>query len=192
MRELRDVKDRILDRALYLFGKNSSFNVPVRTIIKEANVNIGAVNYYFGNKENMILKVKEFYVNNIFKAYEALDNERLSAKEKIIECSKEIVEYSIRYPGILIMNKKALDSELKDEFDIRIIESLTIVNKKLDNVFRELIEDEEELIIKKSMFMSSILYPFRNDSYDNFSNQIKSSEEKRIQYIESVINILLK
>jgi len=191
MREIKDTKERILDRALYLFGKNSTFNVPVRTIIKEANVNISAINYYFGTKDNMILKVKEFYADNIYKAYEALDNEELSLKERILECANDIMEYSIRYPGVLIMNKMALESEEKDEFDIKIIENLDIVNKKLNSVIIEL-TSEEDFIIKKSMFMSSILYPLISDSYDSVGDEIKNSKEKRIEYIESVINILFK
>ena len=172
MREIKDTKERILDRALYLFGKNSTFNVPVRTIIKEANVNISAINYYFGTKDNMILKVKEFYADNIYKAYEALDNEELSLKERILECANDIMEYSVRYPGVLIMNKIALESEEKDEFDIKIIENLDIVNKKLNSVIIEL-TSEEDFIIKKSMFMSSILYPLINDSYDSVGDEIK-------------------
>lgn len=191
MREIKDTKERILDRALYLFGKNSTFNVPVRTIIKEANVNISAINYYFGTKDNMILKVKEFYADNIYKAYEALDNEELSLKERIQECANDIMEYSIRYPGVLIMNKMALESEVKDEFDIKIIENLDIVNKKLNSIIIEL-TSEEDLVIKKSMFMSSILYPLISDSYDSIGDEIKNSKEKRIEYIKSVINILFK
>lgn len=191
MREIKDTKERILDRALYLFGKNSTFNVPVRTIIKEANVNISAINYYFGTKDNMILKVKEFYADNICKAYEALENEELSLKERILECANDIMEYSIRYPGVLIMNKMALESEEKDEFDIKIIENLDIVNKKLNSIIIEL-TNEEDLVIKKSMFMSSILYPLISDSYDNIGDEIKNSKEKRIEYIRSVINILFK
>ena len=38
VRELKSVEEKILDRSLYLFGKNGSTNVPIRTIAKEANV----------------------------------------------------------------------------------------------------------------------------------------------------------
>lgn len=192
MEDIKAVKDRILDRSLYLFGKNSSFNVPIRTITKEANANIGAVNYYFGNKENMILKVKEFYVDNIFKAYEDLYNESLSEKEKIFECSKKIIEYSIRYPGVLIMNEKAITSINKDEMDIRIIESTKIANEKLDSIFKILIKEEREIEIKKSILLSSIIHPFTNYTYDKFNEEIKNSEEKRVKYIKGVIDILFQ
>ena len=46
MKELKSVEERILDRTLYLIGKQGSVHVPVRTIVKEADVNIGAINYY--------------------------------------------------------------------------------------------------------------------------------------------------
>lgn len=73
MRELTSIQEKILNKALYLIGKNASFNVPIRAIAKEANVkeanvnvnvNVSAINYYFRTKEEMIKHVKEFYLAN--------------------------------------------------------------------------------------------------------------------------------
>ncbi len=71
MRELTSIQEKILDKALYLIGKNASFNVPIRAIAKEANVkeanvnvNVSAINYYFRTKEEMMKYVKEFYLDN--------------------------------------------------------------------------------------------------------------------------------
>ena len=45
MRELKGIEEKILDKALYLFGKNGTTNVPIRSIVKEAEVNVSAINY---------------------------------------------------------------------------------------------------------------------------------------------------
>ena len=60
MRELKGIEEKILDRALYLFGKNGTTNVPIRSIVREAGVNVSAINYYFGSKDNMMNYIKEF------------------------------------------------------------------------------------------------------------------------------------
>ncbi|WP_198536644.1 TetR family transcriptional regulator [Paenibacillus sp. DMB5] len=64
MRELKNIEERILDRALYLMGKNKSCNIAIRAIAKEANVNVSAINYYFRSKDEMLKLVKEFYIEN--------------------------------------------------------------------------------------------------------------------------------
>ena len=81
MRELKGIEERILDRALYLFGKNGSSNVPIRAISKEAGVNVSAINYYFGSKVEMVKNVQAFYIENVVSAYSELDNEELSDEE---------------------------------------------------------------------------------------------------------------
>ncbi|WP_300379944.1 TetR/AcrR family transcriptional regulator [Clostridium sp.] len=193
MKDLKSIEEKILDRALYLFGKNGSTKVPVRSIVKEAGVNIGAINYYFGTKENMLLNVKEFYIDNIEKAYSPLYDEELDDEEKIIECANEIIEYSLRYPGVLVMNKEALYAEKKDEIDIKIIESMKEVNEKLDNILKKVLGfEDEDFKFNKTIFISSIVYPFMDETEEVFDNEIKYCKDKRIEYIKYIINSIKK
>lgn len=191
MKELKSIEEKILDRALYLFGKNGSTNVSVRAIVKEAEVNVSAINYYFGSKEKMLSCVKQFYIENITQAYSPLYNDKLDNEEKLIMCANEIIEYSIRYPGVLVMNKEATNAEEKDEMDINIIKTSVESNKKLDNVLRGILNcTDEEFKYKKIIFMSSIIYPFLNDSHEFFDNDIEDTQELRINYIKYIVNML--
>jgi len=74
MRELKSVEEKILDRALYLIGKNKTMDVPVRAIAKEANVNVSAINYYFRSKEEMLKQVRQFYLTNTESVVVILNN----------------------------------------------------------------------------------------------------------------------
>jgi AcrR family transcriptional regulator len=47
----------ILDAAERLFSENGVDGTSVRDIIKEAGVNLGAINYHFGSKEHLALEV---------------------------------------------------------------------------------------------------------------------------------------
>ncbi|MBD7916027.1 TetR/AcrR family transcriptional regulator [Clostridium sp. Sa3CUN1] len=190
MRELKGIEEKILDRALYLFGKNGTTNVPIRTIVREAGVNVSAINYYFGSKDRMLKYVKEFYLENISQAYAALYNDNLSDEEKVIECTNEIIEYSLRYPGVLIMNKEAMSSKEKDDIDIKIIENLKDKSNKLDGILKKVINsNDDDFIYKKMIFISSITYPTANEELV-FENNIINNKEKRIKYIIKLIKML--
>lgn len=191
MKDLKGIEEKILDRALYLFGKNGSTNVSIRTIVKEAGVNVSAINYYFGSKDNMLKYVKQFYIDNITQAYSPLDDEELSNEERIIRCANEIIEYSLRYPGVLVMNKEATDSKEKDEMDIKIIENTREANKKLDSILIEVLNcKDEEVKYKRAIFISSIIYPFMSESHELFDKEISDNIESRFNYIKYIIRML--
>jgi len=52
-----DAKDRILDEAEALFAEKGFHAVTVREITQAARCNLAAVNYHFGNKQNLYLEV---------------------------------------------------------------------------------------------------------------------------------------
>lgn len=55
----QDPRNRILGIAIRLFAERGLDAVSVRDITREAQVNLGAVNYYFGSKEQLIHEVFE-------------------------------------------------------------------------------------------------------------------------------------
>ncbi len=190
MRELKGIEEKILDRALYLFGKNGTTNVPIRSIVKEAEVNVSAINYYFNSKDNMLNYVKEFYLENISQSHAALHDENLSDEEKLVKCSNEIMEYCLRYPGVLVMNKEAAAAKEKSEMDIKIIEKTNEENKKLYSVLKNVLNcSEEEFEYKKTIFMASITYPATNEGGD-YDKEIISTVEERLNYIKNLIRLL--
>src|SRR5210317_339126 len=50
-------RDRLLDEAEELFAQKGYHAVSVREITKAADSNLAAVNYHFGNKQNLYLEV---------------------------------------------------------------------------------------------------------------------------------------
>jgi len=191
MRELTSIQEKILDKALYLIGKKSSFNIPIRAIAKEANVNVSAINYYFRTKEEMMKYVKEFYMDNTVAAYAALDNEEYSDEEKITIVANEIMEYTIKYPGVLIILREAIKNKDYDEMDARIVNITERLNKKLyDTLSKVLNNDEPNCQYGNMVFLSSIIYPIMNMEINSFNENIINSKEERIKYISYIINRL--
>lgn len=191
MRELKNIEEKILDRALYLFGKNGSLNVPIRTIAKEAEVNVSAINYYFRSKDEMIKNVQKFYIQNTILAYSKLDNEELSDEEKLILCANEIIEYALRYPGVLVMQREAAKADEDEEISREIIDITESLNKKLDRVLKKVITtSESRFTYVKMVFLSSIIYPTSDFNTEDFKNELINDKEKRIEYIRYILNML--
>lgn len=191
MRELKNIEEKILDRALYLFGKNGSLNVPIRAIAKEAEVNVSAINYYFRSKDEMIKNVQKFYMQNTILAYSKLDNELLSDEEKLILCANEIMEYALRYPGVLVMQKEAVKADKDEEISRKIIDITESLNNKLDRVLKKVIKtSENKFTYAKMIFLSSIIYPTSDSNTEDLKNELMSDKEKRIEYIRYILSIL--
>lgn len=192
MRELNSTEEKILDRVLYLIGKMGTFHVPVRAIAKEANVNVSAVNYYFKTKAELMRYVKEFYLANTKAAYSALENEEYSDEEKIIAVANEIMEYSLKYPGVLIILKEARKNKDKDELNAKIIETTKELNDKLYHLLTKVLNPEDmENRYNHMIFMSSIVYPvFNMDITPSFDREVLLSKNERLKYIKYLLEQL--
>lgn len=192
MRELTNVEEKILDKALYLIGKTSSFNVPIRMIASEAGVNVSAINYYFHSKEEMLRLVKEFFIDNTIEAYSVLDNQKYTPREKVIICANEIMEYTIKYPGIMTILKEAASNKDEDETSAKVVEISRHYNEKLDKYLAKIFTgDNLTLRYKISFFLSSILHPTIHYDFENIDIDLIDSKEKRMDYISFLIDKLL-
>ena len=123
MRELKSVEEKILDRALYLMGKNRTTDISIRAIAKEANVNVSAINYYFRTKEEMLRQVKEFFITNTMSISYILDNEEYDEEERLVLSANEIMEYIMRFPGVTVILREAAILEAVDEVSNKIMKA---------------------------------------------------------------------
>ena len=70
-------KQRILDSAEALFARHGFAGASLRQVTASANVNLAAVNYHFGSKENLI--------NEVFRRrLDELNAQRLQALEQVV------------------------------------------------------------------------------------------------------------
>lgn len=70
----------------------------VRTIAKEANVNIAAVRYYFGSKEELIGAALEYMMSALENVVSVLDDSRLSPTERMKITSSDTLPSPISTP----------------------------------------------------------------------------------------------
>lgn len=105
MKQLSNTRGHILDVSEELFSEQGFDRVSIRDITSTAKVNLGAINYHFGSKEDLIAAVFERRVVPVNEArIAALDSVQKSAKknprlEDILEAFiRPTVEYSFGTP----------------------------------------------------------------------------------------------
>ncbi len=191
MRELKSIEEKILDSALYLIGKQGTCNVPIRSIAKEAGVNVSAINYYFRTKEEMLRNTKEFFIENSIAIYSILDREEFTEEERLVLFANEIMEYTLHYTGLSAMFKEAERLKEEDEISKRIIEVTRELHNKMNTVLTNVVGGDPSVAKYNSIiFMAALIYPAEeNDLYHN-SLSLLEEKDTRIEYIKHVITLL--
>ncbi len=82
-------RQRITDTAAVLFAQHGYASTTTRQITEEAEVNIAAVNYHFGSKENLLIEVLDGIVG-------PLNDERLALLDELEEGETPDVEAVLR------------------------------------------------------------------------------------------------
>ncbi|WP_151736453.1 TetR/AcrR family transcriptional regulator ['Paenibacillus yunnanensis' Narsing Rao et al. 2020] len=189
MRELKNVEERILDRALYLMGKKKSCNISIRAIAKEANVNVSAINYYFRSKEEMLRLVKEFYIQNSQGVLSFLKNDEYTDEERLLLASNEIMEYALQYPGNMIIYTHSLESADSDPTSKMVVNISQEIGGLLQQAMGGLMSEDKFINqYKYLIFISSVNYPTESESIASFDRSWLEDKETRMNYIKAVIN----
>lgn len=190
MKELKDIEEKILDSTLYMIGTYGSLNVPVRAIAKDAGVNVSAINYYFGSKEEMIKRTKEFFIHNTKEIYSILDKEEMDEKERLILFANEIMEYTIRYTGLSAILKEA-NTLKEDKLSCQIVEVTRELHQKMEeHLKRVVLGDEMTSKYNLLIFMSAIIHPAEKGESLHQGKDILQDKEVRLDYIKYIIERL--
>jgi AcrR family transcriptional regulator len=84
-----DTREKIMAVAERLFAEKNFLQVSIRDIVKEAGVNLGAINYHFGSKEELIFSI-------IQRRIHAVNDERLRRLSALEESGSYAVSDVIR------------------------------------------------------------------------------------------------
>lgn len=189
MRDLNPVEMRIVDRTLYLIGKRGTVDVPVRAIVKEAKVNLGAINYYFETKENLIALVREYCRDNMLQIFKILEDKTLDVEARLISFANETMNYSLRYPNSLVLIKDANKNADKDLNSMEILKSIKGLNELFDRTLMEYL-GTDDFQMKKMVLMSAIVHPTEDNTNDNLYLRNIDTKEKQIYYLKCLFKML--
>ncbi|MCE1190311.1 MAG: TetR/AcrR family transcriptional regulator [Ignavibacteria bacterium] len=96
-----DQRRQILEATLLLMEETEKHNITVRMVAQKANVNVAAINYYFGNKEALMDEALDLTLVNLFSDMEEMiplvENNPAAVLKSFF---MYIIEGTLRYPNI--------------------------------------------------------------------------------------------
>ncbi len=137
MTELNEKQIEILQVAERLFAEDGFDGTSIRTIAREANVNIAMISYYFGSKEKLLETLIVHRTSGMKMQLENIFNDDLSPVEKL----DRLIEL---YISRIDKNKcmyQILHFELSTKKRIMDMKVFTDIKKENMDIFRRFIED---------------------------------------------------
>lgn len=192
MREFTTIQEKILDNALFLVSIKGGYDVPVRDITRAAGVNVNAINYYFGNKDNMMDQMEAFFIENYLSAYSVLD-EDMDDEKKLLLWANEVMEYTMKYPGIQFIFRNSLESKQNGKIKEFLEEKAYFLSDKVDQLLKDIFCIEgESLQLARILFDSAVTYPASFGIGFEFDVSKIKDKSYRLRYLTFVINIIKK
>ena len=187
--EKESTKEKILFSTLQVIENEGINAVTIRKIAQFAEVNVAAVNYHFGGKEELLEQAMEFSLYNAFKdPLREIEQNKLDVKAAIYFLLHDWFEGMIKYPGI----SKA---QLFKPFISNNYESLFVV--KLNNFLESFIAklkdngeiiDEHKFRLTIVQIISAIIMPgIMPNLFGQFFKTDLTIKENREEYIQFLI-----
>ena len=156
------VRDRILDRTIFLMSKKGTTDVSVREIAGEAGVNVAAVNYYFSSKDQMFDQMAERFLAGYDQVMGILDEPDLSAEERLRKWAEAVMRYLEEYPGCLVLMERYMFAEPLDPFGRALRKAMQRAVRKLRKTLAECFgdQDDEKIAFKLTLLISALSGPF--------------------------------
>ncbi|SNX53883.1 TetR/AcrR family transcriptional regulator [Thermoanaerobacterium sp. RBIITD] len=197
--ESTETREKILNATIDIVGVKGE--VTIREITEKAGVNVASINYYFGNKNNLLKEVENYYAEKLFKSgYDILTDDNLDLEDKLFEWSINLIEYMFKYPALIALIVK-LTTEDKS-YNPVIIKKVYLNNETqrlIENIIGKItnIQDSKILNFKYIQLFSGILGTVINRVVINMYGDKKSflnidNPEELRQYMKLLITSILK
>lgn len=197
--DILDTRGKILQAAIDIVGLKGE--VTTREIAEKAGVNVAAINYYFGNKNNLLKEVENYYSGLLYDdQYEILASKKLDNTEKLIQWAKSLLNFMFKYPAIvgLIVNITTEDKSYSPVLIQKIY-----VNREIQAAVEDIIakatgiKDKKILNYKYLQVFSGVLGPVVNLLVANTFGKRESiadinSPNELDEYINLLVNTVLK
>lgn len=143
--EILDTRGKILQTAIDIVGLKGE--VTIREIAEKAGVNVASINYYFGNKNNLLKEVESYYSEILYNMqFKILEESNISSNGKLINWTKSFIDFLFEFPSLF-----GLIGELSIEdrsYKPLVIQKIYL-NKELQGKIKELIKEETGIDDKK-------------------------------------------
>jgi AcrR family transcriptional regulator len=154
----QEVRNKLLEAVIKLISQKPADKISIREIAKEAGTNSAAINYHFGNKENLIVQANKHYWMKLCQIYKDILEEDQLTVEKAEEYSKKIMDYYFESIGVLRTEQNSLmnfgmDEDTKDRINLQFNAIKHIIKSLKPEV------SDMDLMVKAIRYFSSLAHP---------------------------------
>lgn len=155
------MKEKMIEVTARILREKGFKATTVRAIAKEANVNIAAVRYYFGSKEDLIGAALEYMMGSLENIVSILDDSRLPAKERLKKYILSYFQLARKHPALFRSISSPSSSEAKETYFI-------YLNLLHDQAWEKVIEnvaeitgytDRRDLELKSMQIFAAVEFP---------------------------------
>lgn len=188
--EEMSVRERIIATTLGLIEKEGVHGLTTRTIAREANVNIAAINYYFSSKQKLIEETLQAALNHMFSDTDEFFSQMGSSGDDILSSMMMyMLQGAVRYPGVI---KAMLNGPInRNDYNDPIVQQILKFTGGLISQAEQVIQQDREAVSERLMQIISValmpaLLPdmFKMILGEDFAENI----EKQKKYIQQFFN----
>jgi len=190
-----EVKSNILLATINCIEQNGVQAVTIRKIAEMAKVNVAAVNYHFGSKEQLIRQVMnqtldESFVQNI-QDYEGMW--KSDARKALQHFLEDTLEGAINYPNIT--KAHLADTFNKNDFDTNSVQRLNVFLSKFHGLIRNILRQDDDLKSKiaiSQLFSAFLMIGMMPDLFSEFLNYDLKNKENQQNFVETLLENFCK
>ncbi len=188
-------KDKILDATLNIISTEGFQNVTIRKIAQAANVNVAAVNYHFGSKNNTINKALEYLMLQAKEIFQYLlnDNEdpKVSLKIFVDQYSKNLAKYPDQINNLIYQSIYEKNPTRNTFQEYLKTEGICLIKNSIQKVCPN--DSDMILTLKTMQLLSCLSFPvlLGKRSVEIFGTNL-SEPNLRTKYIEMLLENILR
>ena len=153
-------RDKILYATIRIIGKDGIQALTTRRIAQEAEVNIAAINYYFGSKDKLVEEALSGTLDEMAGLpSDLLDAESLEVSARLQAFFQGIMGSMVKYPGLAKAHLYAplVNNDFSTPFVKRFQEFLEDIHSKLQE--KEVSAKESDLRLAITQMISAVILP---------------------------------
>ena len=190
-----EVKQKIISTALECIEQEGFQNVTIRKIAEAAGVNVAAVNYHFGSKEQLLeiamnTTLNESYINNIQDYAEMWQSDTRNALKSFLE---DTLQGTINYPNLTKAHLS--DAFNKNDLNSNSVQRTNTFLSELYDLIKSILRSEDEMENKMavvqlfSVFLMTSMLP---GLFDQFLGVELKTPENQKRFIEVLLKNYVK
>ena len=194
-KKLTDKGERIREKMIVVTAqilREEGFKkTTVRRIAQEAHVNIAAVRYYFGSKEELIGLALEYMMGNLENIVAVLDDPKLAPAKRLRSYIRAYFTLAQKHPALFRSITRPSSDEAQDTYFIYLTFLYDQVWEKLLKNVRELsgLTDERDIELKCMQLLAAIEFPLILDGNKaGFFLPCTNDEKSLFRYIDILID----